>query len=72
MNKKHKKFIACSGYPKCDYIQSEETETPKVAHSGLICPECGGELVERRSGKKTFLGCSNFPKCHHMEPLRKK
>ena len=72
MNKKHKKFIACSGYPKCDYIQNEETEAPKINHTGLICPECGGELVERRRGKKTFLGCSNYPKCHHMEPLKKK
>ena len=71
INKKHKKFVACSGYPKCDYIKAEE-EAPKHNHTGLICPECGGELVERRSGRKTFLGCSNYPKCHHMEPLRKK
>lgn len=71
MNKKHKKFIACSGYPKCDYIQNEEVETPKHNHTGLICPECGGQLVERHRGKKTFLGCSNYPKCHHMEPIKK-
>ena len=71
INKKHKKFIACSGYPKCDYIQNDESEAPKHNHTGLICPECGGELVERHRGKKTFLGCSNFPKCHHMEPIKK-
>ena len=71
-NKKHKKFIACSGYPKCDYIQNEEVEAPKSIQSNLICPECGGQLVERHRGKKTFLGCSNYPKCHHMEPLKKK
>ena len=72
MNKKHKKFIACSGYPKCDYIKTEEEKVSEHNHTGLVCPECGGELVERRSGRKTFLGCSNYPKCHHMEPLRKK
>lgn len=69
LNKKHKKFIACSGYPKCDYIVKEEN--PQHVHTGLKCPECGGELVERHRGKKTFLGCSNYPKCHHMEPLKK-
>ena len=69
LNKKRKKFIACSGYPKCDYIVKEET--PQHNHTGLKCPECGGELVERHRGKKTFLGCSNYPKCHHMEPIKK-
>lgn len=69
LNKKHKKFVACSGYPKCDYIVKEEN--PQHVHTGLKCPECGGELVERHRGKKTFLGCSNYPKCHHMEPLKK-
>ena len=69
LNKKHKKFVACSGYPKCDYIVKEDN--PQHVHTGLKCPECGGELVERHRGKKTFLGCSNYPKCHHMEPLKK-
>ena len=73
INKKHKKFIACSGYPKCDYVKNEEVQVENHVHpTGLKCPECGGELVERHHGKKTFLGCSNYPKCHHMEPLRKK
>lgn len=72
MNKRHKKFIACSGFPKCDYIQNEEeTTSSSTSTEKRICPECGGELVERRSGRKTFLGCSNYPKCHHMEPLKK-
>ena len=69
LNKKHKRFVACSGYPKCDYIVKEEA--PEHSHTGLKCPECGGELVERHRGKKTFLGCSNYPKCHHMEPIKK-
>lgn len=70
INKKKKRFIACSGYPKCDYIKNDIEE--EVPHTGLKCPECGGELVERHHGKKKFLGCSNYPKCHHMEPLKKK
>ncbi|MBL7196514.1 MAG: type I DNA topoisomerase [Candidatus Omnitrophica bacterium] len=52
------KFLSCSDYPRCKYSKSITT--------GKICPEpnCGGELIERRSSKgKIFYGCLNFPKC---------
>ncbi|MDD5005164.1 MAG: type I DNA topoisomerase [Candidatus Omnitrophica bacterium] len=52
------KFLSCSDYPRCKFSKSITT--------GKICPEpnCGGELIERRSSKgKIFYGCSNFPKC---------
>jgi DNA topoisomerase-1 len=49
-------FLACSRYPEC--------KTTKSMGVGVNCPECGGELVARRSGKgRTFYGCSNYPKC---------
>jgi len=52
------KFLACSGYPHC------KTTMPYVIKTGVACPQCGGELVERISKKKkVFYGCSNFPKC---------
>ena len=52
------KFLACSGYPHC------KTTMPYVIRTGVACPQCGGELVERISKKKkVFYGCSNFPKC---------
>jgi DNA topoisomerase-1 len=52
------KFLACSGYPDC------KTTRPYVIKTGVACPQCGGELVERISKKKkVFYGCSNFPKC---------
>jgi len=52
------KFIACSGYPEC------KTTMPYIVKTGVPCPQCGGELVERISKKKkVFYGCSNFPKC---------
>ncbi len=36
--------------------------------SCVACPECGGDLVERKSrgkgrGGRTFYGCSNYPTC---------
>jgi DNA topoisomerase-1 len=52
------KFLACSGYPDC------KTTMPYLVKTGVPCPQCGGELVERISRKKkVFYGCSNFPKC---------
>jgi len=52
------KFLACSGYPDC------KTTMPYVIKTGVACPQCGSELVERISRKKkVFYGCSNFPKC---------
>ncbi len=51
------KFYACSNYPKCKFTKPFST--------GLKCPLCDGELLERKSKKsrKTFYGCSNYPKC---------
>lgn len=52
------KFLACSGYPECKYTQSYQLKT------GVKCPECGSELVQRVSKKKrVFYGCSNYPEC---------
>ncbi|MHC1578712.1 MAG: type I DNA topoisomerase [Dehalococcoidia bacterium] len=52
------KFLACSGYPDC------KTTMPYVIKTGVSCPQCGGELVQRISKKKkVFYGCSNYPKC---------
>ncbi len=53
------KFLACSGYPECKYTRSYQIKT------GVKCPECGSELIERISKKKrTFYGCSNYPDCN--------
>ncbi len=56
---KYGPFLACSGYPKCKNIQSI------VQQTGVKCPECGGQLIERRTrkGGKIFYGCNKFPKC---------
>jgi len=52
------KFLACSGYPECKYTKSFQVKL------GVKCPQCGGELVEKRSKKKrTFYGCGNYPDC---------
>jgi len=52
------KFLACTGYPECKFTKSYQKKT------GVQCPRCGGDLVERRSKKgRTFYGCSSYPDC---------
>jgi DNA topoisomerase-1 len=53
------RFISCSGYPECDF------KKPFFVKTGALCPQCGGDLVERRSRKsaKIFYGCANYPTC---------
>ncbi|MDF2545829.1 MAG: topoisomerase [Anaerosolibacter sp.] len=55
------KFLACSGYPECEHTR------PFVHKIGVPCPQCQGEIVERRSKKgRLFYGCINFPKCNFV------
>jgi DNA topoisomerase-1 len=52
------KFIACGNYPEC------RNTKPYMINTGAKCPDCGGDLLQRRSRKgRTFYGCSNYPKC---------
>jgi DNA topoisomerase I len=52
------KFIACSGYPKCRNAKSLMTKV------GTKCPECGGEMVEKKTRRKRlFYSCDQYPKC---------
>jgi len=73
------RFIACSGYPECDFSQSEddffrqdkdldENGEEKASESAdnetkVKCPNCDGYLIKRRSKRGEFLGCENYPKC---------
>lgn len=52
------RFLGCSGYPECRGIKKIMVKT------GVACPRCGGELVERRSKQgRRFFGCSKYPVC---------
>lgn len=35
-----------------------------------VCPECGGQLVLRRSKSGLFWGCSQHPLCHYVRPVQ--
>ncbi|MDH7480485.1 MAG: type I DNA topoisomerase [Armatimonadota bacterium] len=57
---KYGKFLGCSGYPKCKYIEN----IPQPV--GVACPVegCTGEIVEKQTRRgKTFYGCNRYPEC---------
>lgn len=52
------KFLACSGYPECDFTK------PYMEKTGALCPKCHKDLVVRRTRKgRTFYGCVGYPEC---------
>lgn len=54
------RFLACSGYPECNTTMS------MILGKGA-CPECGGDVVEKRSRRGyKFFGCSNYPECNFV------
>lgn len=58
---KYGRFLACPGYPEC------KNAKPLVLNTGAKCPECGSDIIERRSKKgHVFYGCSSWPKCNFM------
>ncbi len=65
---KYGKFLACPGYPECKNTKAIRNET------GVKCPKCGGEILERKSKKgKTYYACEHVPRCDFMawdRPLR--
>ena len=61
------RFLACTGYNAeenpCD---NRRNLLNKI---GVPCPDCGGDLVERRArgrGGRPFWGCSRYPSCEFI------
>ena len=46
-------------------------EKPEAKKTGETCPECGSDLVERKSRYGTFVACSNYPKCKYVKKEKK-
>ncbi|MDQ5957375.1 MAG: topoisomerase [Patescibacteria group bacterium] len=62
---KYGKFIACSSYPKCKYIEKSEEEKQR-ANTGIKCNHCNDGYMEERRGRfGVFYSCSNYPDCKH-------
>ena len=51
-------FLACTRYPECKGTKPIQLKT------GVSCPRCGSDIVERKTRKgRTFFGCASYPKC---------
>ena len=53
------RFLACTGYPEC------KNTKPIVKSTGVKCPKCGRDIIEKKGRKsgKLFYGCSGYPEC---------
>lgn len=53
------RFLACTGYPEC------RNTKPIVKSTGVKCPKCGKDIIEKKGRKsgKLFYGCSGYPEC---------
>ncbi|MSQ05762.1 MAG: type I DNA topoisomerase [Dehalococcoidia bacterium] len=60
------RFLACTGFPEC------KTTRPILRKTGVVCPLCGGDLVERRArGRgRPFYGCTKYPECEFISNRR--
>lgn len=56
---KYGEFLACSNFPAC------RNTKPYFPKTGVLCPVCGGDIVERRTRRgRTFYSCTNYPECN--------
>ncbi len=66
----HGKFLACPGFPEC------RNTKPFFEKVGVKCPECGGEVILKRTRKgRRYFGCENNPECTFMswsKPVEKR
>lgn len=54
------KFLACPGFPEC------RNTKPLLVDTGVKCPKCGGDIVERKTRRgRNFYGCRNYPDCDY-------
>ena len=57
----HGQFLACPGFPEC------RNTKPIVEKAGVPCPECGGDIIVRRTKKgRRYYACANYPECKYM------
>lgn len=57
----HGKFLACPGFPEC------RNTKPYLEKIGVKCPECGKEIVIRKTKKgRRFFGCESGTDCSFM------
>jgi len=68
-------FVACSGYPDCDYTadipEVEDDPIDATELEGQTCEECGSAM-KLRTGRdgSAFLGCTAYPNCRNTVAVK--
>mgnify|MGYP004662896945 FL=1 len=74
-NGRYGKFAACPNYPACRNTKplnkesdgEKEQEAPQK--TGLVCEECGAEMVLRTGRYGSFYACSRYPACKNTKQI---
>ncbi len=62
---KYGKYLACSNYPACSNIVSED----EAQYSDTVCPKCGAKMLIKNGRYGKFLACPNYPDCRSTLPF---
>lgn len=58
----NKKFLACSGFPKCRNTKSLQKDYINASS----CPLCNGKLlIKYTRRRRKFISCENYPECKY-------
>ena len=71
---KNGEYLVCSGRPACKNkknVKVDKDGTISIVEepSRGICPQCGGNLVEKTGRFGRFIACSNYPECKFTKPV---
>ncbi len=71
-------FLACSGYPECNYSSDYERDEKgciapvapvQSEATDKVCDLCGKPMVIKRGRYGDFLACTGYPECKHTQSL---
>jgi len=71
-------FLACSGYPDCNYSRDYSRDEKGNVHpvelsteevTDKLCEKCGKPMVVKRGRYGEFLACSAYPDCKNTQSL---
>jgi DNA topoisomerase I len=73
---RHGSFIACTGYPDCNYTRELTVDLPDVDKVDLseqgdeeYCENCGRPMVLKKGRFGTFYACTGYPDCKTTKPI---
>ncbi len=64
---RHGRFVGCSGYPDCRYIQRDDEDEGE--ETDFPCDKCGEKMVIKTGRHGKFFACSAYPECKNTRPI---